>query len=134
MVGIKSQGNCGSCWAFAAVAALESHYAIKGGELTMMSDQQALDCTYDDNYDGCGGGWYTPVWTKIRERLGNQFPTASSYQYKEKDSKSCTVGRGVNALTAAKVAAVESKSVPYVKTQVIHFGLPPTHICGLNSY
>jgi len=85
----------------------------------MMSDQQALDCTYSDNgnYDGCGGGWYTPVWQRISSHLGNQFPTAASYQYKEKDTGSCTVGRGVNALNDAKVATVYSKSVPYISQQ-----------------
>jgi C1A family cysteine protease len=51
----KDQGGCGSCWAFAAVAAIENKYFALSGKLTLFSEQYLVDC---DNLDGgCDGGW-----------------------------------------------------------------------------
>lgn len=50
---VKDQRNCGSCWAFGAVGAVESHYFLKTGNLTALSEQNVLDC-YEKG--GCGGG------------------------------------------------------------------------------
>lgn len=54
---IVSQGSCGSCWAFAATASIESAYAIKNAKLLRLSEQQMVDC--DEKSYGCQGGWYT---------------------------------------------------------------------------
>lgn len=51
---IKNQGQCGSCWAFSAVAAIESITQIKTGKLLELSEQQLVDCIKNS---GCSGGW-----------------------------------------------------------------------------
>lgn len=62
----KDQGRCGSCFAFAAVAAVESKLLIQYGKkfseyAVDLSEQQMVDCVVPSqgNYysDGCGGGY-----------------------------------------------------------------------------
>lgn len=54
---VKNQGMCGSCWAFSAVGALESAYAIKTGQAPPdISEQELVDCSSSYGNKGCGGG------------------------------------------------------------------------------
>jgi cathepsin L len=50
---VKDQGSCGSCWAFAATAVMESHIAIASGNLFDLSPQQIAACSPNPNH--CGG-------------------------------------------------------------------------------
>ena len=52
----RDQGQCGSCWAFATVGALECNIAIQDGLIVDLSEQWLLSC----NLDGwsCDGGWF----------------------------------------------------------------------------
>jgi cathepsin L len=51
---VKSQGQCGSCWAFASTAVLESHIALQTGNLFSLSEQELVSCA--PNPLNCGGG------------------------------------------------------------------------------
>lgn len=73
---VKNQGNCGSCWAFAATEALESYYAIATGQLKTLSEQQILDCTINATNcgagvgGGCNGGTVEAAYDRIYEMKG----------------------------------------------------------------
>ncbi len=43
---VKDQGQCGSCWTFAAASTLESHYARASGKLVTLSEQNILECVF----------------------------------------------------------------------------------------
>jgi len=50
---VKDQGHCGSCWAFASTATIESYAAINTGIMNEVSMQELVSCMPND--DSCGG-------------------------------------------------------------------------------
>jgi len=53
---VKDQGQCGSCWAFASTALLESHIALKTGKLFNLSPEQIAMCAPNPKHCGGTGG------------------------------------------------------------------------------
>ncbi|XP_035706242.1 cathepsin L1 isoform X1 [Folsomia candida] len=74
---VKYQGRCGSCWAFAAVGAMESQILIKGENQQILSEEQVVDC--DKRSHGCDGGLPILAWRYIKEAGG--ITTEEKYPY-----------------------------------------------------
>lgn len=82
---VKNQGNCGSCWTFSTVGAMESHWNILGkGKNLTFSEQQLVDCAGDFNNFGCDGGLPSQAFEYIRHVGGLESDT--TYPYNAKDN------------------------------------------------
>jgi PKD repeat protein/C1A family cysteine protease len=71
---VRDQGNCGSCWAFAAVSLVENLY---DGNIDL-AEQTLVSCVEDAH--GCDGGWYGYALQYI---ANNGIPNESCHPYSQ---------------------------------------------------
>jgi len=80
---VKNQGSCGSCWTFGAAECVESLTAQQTNTLTVLSEQNILDCTPNPNHcggtGGCGGGTVELAYDMVIKQGG--LATEKSYPY-----------------------------------------------------
>jgi len=87
---VKDQGTCGSCWAFAAVAQIESRIKIEYGIDMDLSEQQMIECNpYGAD---CGGGWATAVYN-VAMTYGAIRHSAEPYE--NSNGGACTQGESM---------------------------------------
>lgn len=74
MTPVKNQGECGACWAFAALGVLEAYTNLYYNQLLNLdlSEQELVSCVYTDDptttkdEGGCGGGTFSHAFNYIK--------------------------------------------------------------------
>lgn len=87
---VKSQGSCGSCYSFSATETVETAWAIKSGELKVLSPQQIVDCSKLNS--GCNGGLQSRVYIYLegtQQCLESDYPYVSGNSGKATSCHSC---------------------------------------------
>jgi C1A family cysteine protease len=86
---VRNQGNCGSCYAFAAVAQMETAWAVQGHhDLVELSPQQIVSCSYNYDNKGCVGGWPYKSFRYMMSVGGIQ--TEDTYPYTATSNGTCS--------------------------------------------
>jgi hypothetical protein len=96
---VRNQGQCGSCWAFAAGCAAEALLCLSSEEnYGHVSTQELVDCTCS----GCNGGWPSKGLSYYQSK---GYCTESEYKYTAKDG-SCQSSKckhkGINGVSSCQ--------------------------------
>ncbi len=65
---VRTQGDCGACWAVTAVETVESAHFIATGNLYTLSESEIIVC--DESCDMCSGGWPQNAFEWVMEHGG----------------------------------------------------------------
>lgn len=105
---VKDQGQCGSCWAFSAIGAVEAAYAIEQNTSPIsLSEQELVDCGSSTGNHGCQGGWMDSAFTWIINNKGicNQ----TGYPYTARDGK-CNTAQCTSQVSISGFKDVQANS------------------------
>jgi len=84
---VKDQGQCGSCWAFSATAAMEGAYFQSSRTLLSLSEQLCVDCVLGGN-DTCDlGGEMHDCYLQVIAEKGDE--TEDDYPYTASSGNAC---------------------------------------------
>ena len=125
---VKSQGSCGSCWAFSASSTYSYNYAISSRQTSALdlSEQQLVDC--DTKSSGCNGGLISHALNWVNSNKG--LCTQVEYPYTSKRGKCWTdCNKVYKPFYVTSVRGTESTLVNTLKTGPIAVAVDASPSC-----
>jgi len=106
---VKNQAQCGSCWAFSTVGAIEGATKIAGGKLLSLSEQQLVDCAGAQGNQGCNGGLMDNGFEYVIKNGGLDTETDYSYTAQDGSCDNKKAGKTNSAISGYKDVKVGSE-------------------------
>jgi len=113
---VADQGQCGSCWAFAAAGAMEGAWALAGHSFVTLSKQELKDCVSPKYKCSTGGSQHAAIDYAIQKGLHLE----SAYKYVGKDEK-CRKAKGPT-FKFSEVIATGSNDITAMMTAIVDHG------------
>ena len=110
---VRNQGSCGSCWAFAGVAAMESAMLKAHSQEFNFSEQELVSC--DKNSYGCSGGWQ-PFGYMVKNGIGLE----SDFPYAGRNLSCKKIPAAAKAMRFANVGAADRRATVDEVRQAVH--------------
>lgn len=120
---VRNQGLCGSCWAFSATGGLEGQMKVRDANLTLLSVQNLVDCSYSNL--ACNGGLIHRAFNDVAKEGGIQ--DARSYLYDGMQG-SCRFDKKKVVFNDKGFAKLKEGDESLLKTVVAKFGPVPVAI------
>jgi len=119
---VKNQGQCGSCWAFSATAAVEGAKYLSTGELVDLSVQELLDC--DDVDLACKGGYMDDAFKFVENKGGLCSWTDYAYVTKKEEiCQKCDAVSGTQVKEYIDVKGGEAGLMEAIAQQPVSIGI-----------
>eukprot|EP00727_Mastigamoeba_balamuthi_P001964 m51a1_g11765 putative cathepsin k (380) ;mRNA; f:230100-231567 len=119
---VKVQGQCGSCYAFAATGAIEAQMVINKymTQVTSLSEQQIVDCCGSEYAaQGCVGG--DPGWAMVCVRDLKGIVPAANYPYTKVQGK-CRFNKSQSVARVSHAYRVRKGSESSLLSTLYAFG------------
>ncbi|XP_057381601.2 procathepsin L-like [Daphnia carinata] len=129
---IKNQGQCGSCWAFAAITPLEFAKCKANKTSVVLSEQQLVDCDRNSTNKGCNGGFYSTAW-KYHKAVGGA-AKQSLYAYNAGANNTCKFNTSMVGAKVSSFAAIPAKNVTAMQGAIQKYGPIAVAITVINSF
>ncbi|KAG5669048.1 hypothetical protein PVAND_016949 [Polypedilum vanderplanki] len=126
---IQDQGQCESCYAFAAIATIESQMIIRYNNWEKLSEQEAMECT-----KGCKGGLSQDIY--LYSQVHGGCASENSYPYYGHEVNDCNAAQNRKRVSNSKCTGILEfgTSVEATMKAIEQFGPITAYMAIYNSF